>query len=137
MNKLREIAQPHIQILGWQPDHIVKQYMARAKAFVYAACEDFGIALVEAQACGTPVIAYGLGGALETVRDIRTHPDTGTGILFKTQTIEALVDAVEKFLDSQDLYDYGYIQTHANQFSRQVFAERYLHFVNQCREKRV
>jgi glycosyltransferase involved in cell wall biosynthesis len=137
MNKLREIAQPHIQILGWQPDHIVKNYMSRAKAFVYAACEDFGIALVEAQACGTPVIAYGAGGALETVRDIQTHPDTGTGILFKIQTVGALVDAVEKFVDQQHLYSYEYIQTHANQFSRQVFAERYLSFVNECREKGV
>jgi glycosyltransferase involved in cell wall biosynthesis len=137
MNKLREIAQPHISILGWQPDHIVKNYMSRAKAFVYAACEDFGIALVEAQACGTPVIAYGSGGALETVRDIQTHPDTGTGILFKMQTVGALIDAVEKFADNQHLYNYQYIQTHANQFSRQVFAERYLSFVNECREKRV
>ncbi|MFN7658100.1 MAG: glycosyltransferase, partial [Dolichospermum sp.] len=136
-DKLREIAQPHIQILGWQPDHIVKKYMARAKAFVYAACEDFGMALVEAQACGTPVIAYGAGGALETVRDIRTHPDTGTGILFKMQTVGALVDAVEKFVDHQHLYNYEYIQKHANQFSRQVFAERYLSFVHQCREKRL
>lgn len=95
------------------------------------------MALVEAQACGTPVIAYGAGGALETVRDIRTHPDTGTGILFKMQTVGALVDAVEKFVDHQHLYNYEYIQKHANQFSCQVFAERYLSFVHQCREKRL
>ena len=118
-------------------NHIVKKYMARAKAFVYAACEDFGIALVEAQACGTPVIALGVGGALETVRDIRTHSDTGTGILFKIQTVGALLDAVEKFVDYQHLYNYEYIQIHANQFSHQIFAKRYLDFVNQCREKRV
>jgi glycosyltransferase involved in cell wall biosynthesis len=62
-----------VQVLGAQPDDVVEKYMAQAKAFVYAAYEDFGIALVEAQACGTPVIAYGAGGALETVRDIRQH----------------------------------------------------------------
>jgi glycosyltransferase involved in cell wall biosynthesis len=89
MKQLQEIANPHIQILGWQPEDVVKTYMARAKAFVYAAREDFGIALVEAQACGTLVIAYGAGGALETVRDIRTCMDTGTGIFFKEQTITA------------------------------------------------
>ncbi|MFM8006600.1 MAG: glycosyltransferase family 4 protein, partial [Dolichospermum sp.] len=90
-----------------------------------------------AQACGTPVIAYGAGGALETVRDIRTDADTGTGILFKMQTVGALVDAVEQFIDHCHLYNYEYIQKHAHQFSRQVFAERYLGFVNECREKRL
>ncbi|MBD2627633.1 MULTISPECIES: glycosyltransferase [Nostocaceae] len=136
MKKLCEIANPHIQILGWQPDDMVKKYMARAKAFVYAACEDFGIALVEAQACGTPVIAYGAGGALETVRDIRTCVDTGTGIFFRSQTVAALVEAVEKFEAYQDFLNYEYIRLHSTQFSRQVFAERYLDFLNQCQEKR-
>lgn len=71
MKQIRQLANSNIQILGWQPDDVVKKYMTKAKAFVYAACEDFGIALVEAQACGTPVIAYGVGGATETVRDVR------------------------------------------------------------------
>ncbi|MEA5549808.1 glycosyltransferase [Anabaena cylindrica UHCC 0172] len=136
MKNLQAIANPDIQILGWQPDDVVKKYMARAKAFIYAACEDFGIALVEAQACGTPVIAYGAGGALETVRDIRACFDTGTGIFFKEQTVIALVDAVEKFEAYQDFLKYEYIRLHATQFSRQVFADNYLGFLNQCQEKR-
>ncbi|MBD0389631.1 MAG: glycosyltransferase, partial [Nostoc sp. C3-bin3] len=82
LEAIRKLAQPNVQVLGFQPDSVVEQYMAHARAFVYAACEDFGIALVEAQACGTPVIAYGAGGALETVRDIRQHPDSGTGLFF-------------------------------------------------------
>src|SRR4028119_1170995 len=82
LEAIGKLAGPNVQILGFQPDPVVEQYMAQAKAFVYAACEDFGIALVEAQACGTPVIAYGAGGALETVLDIREHPQTGTGLLF-------------------------------------------------------
>ena len=97
MDKILKIAKPNIQILGWQPDDMVKKYMASARGFVYAACEDFGIALVEAQACGTPVIAYGAGGALETVRDIRSHGDTGTGIFFQKQSQASLIEAVETF----------------------------------------
>ncbi|MEH1970811.1 glycosyltransferase [Nostoc sp.] len=136
MKKIREMANSNIQILGWQPDNVVKKYMSRAKAFVYAACEDFGIALVEAQACGTPVIAYGAGGALETVRDIRSCVDTGTGIFFRTQTEAALVEAVEKFEVYEGSFSSEYMRSHAAQFSPEIFADRYLDFVNKCNEKR-
>ncbi len=135
MKKISEMANSNIQILGWQPDNVVKKYMSRAKAFVYAACEDFGIALVEAQACGTPVIAYGAGGALETVRDIRSCVDTGTGIFFKTQTEAALVEAVEKFEVYEGSFSCEYMRSHAAQFSPQIFADSYLNFVNKCNEK--
>ena len=134
MAKVSAMAKSHIQILGWQPDKIVKQYMARAKAFVYAACEDFGIALVEAQACGTPVIAYGSGGALETVRDIDSNPTTATGILFKAQTVASLMAAVEKFERCQNYFNSEYVRSHSTQFSRQVFAHNYLSFLAQCYE---
>ncbi len=137
MKHLRAIASPNIQILGWQSDDVVKNYMARAKAFVYAACEDFGIALVEAQACGTPVIAYGAGGALETVRDLRSFPDTGTGIFFKTQVEAALVEAVEKFEMYQSSLNPDYARSHAAQFSGQVFAKRYRDFVDKCNQERL
>ena len=66
--KIQEIAGDNVQLLGYQPDDVLRKYMQHAKAFVFAAEEDFGITPVEAQACGTPVIAYGRGGALETVR---------------------------------------------------------------------
>lgn len=61
LESLRQLAKPNVKILGWQPNDVVDRYMAEASAFVYAAHEDFGIAPVEAQACGTPVIALGLG----------------------------------------------------------------------------
>ncbi len=136
MQKIREIAKPNIKILGWQPDEIVKKYMANAKAFVYAACEDFGIALVEAQACGTPVIAYGVGGAKETVRDIRSCQQTGTGILFDEQKEAALVEAIETFEACADKFNPEYARSHAAGFSGQVFAQRYLEFLHRCIEKR-
>ncbi|KAB8317552.1 glycosyltransferase family 4 protein [Tolypothrix campylonemoides VB511288] len=132
MKKIRRIAKSNIQILGWQANDMVKKYMAYAKGFVYAACEDFGIALVEAQACGTPVIAYGAGGALETVRDVREHGDQATGIFFKEQTEEALVDTIKQFEIYQGKLSPESARVHAAQFSPQIFAQRYLDFLNKC-----
>ncbi len=128
--KIRKLAQPNVQVLGAQPDDVVEKYMAQAKAFVYAAYEDFGIALVEAQACGTPVIAYGAGGALETVRDIRQHPDNPTGLFFGAQTTAALVEAVEKFEADYRVFNPECVRAHAAQFAPKLFAERYLTFLD-------
>ncbi len=129
---IRKLAQPNVQVLGLQPDDVVEKYMSQAKAFVYAAYEDFGIAPVEAQACGTPVIAYGAGGALETVRDIRQHPDTGTGLFFDTQTEAALVEAVEHFEAYHGILNPECAQANAAQFAPSIFEERYLAFLENC-----
>ena len=137
MDKILKIAKPNIQILGWQPDDMVKKYMAYARGFVYAACEDFGIALVEAQACGTPVIAYGAGGALETVRDVRQYGDTGTVIFFQKQTEASLIEAVETFEANREKISSEYASSHAAQFSRLMFASAYLNFVHTCEEKSI
>lgn len=132
LEALRKLAQPNVQLLGFQPDSVVEQYMTRAKAFVYAACEDFGIALVEAQACGTPVIAYGAGGALETVRDIRQHPDSPTGLFFQPQSVEALIEAVKTFEASKDSFNPEEARLNAAGFAPKVFGDRYLAFLEQC-----
>ena len=131
---IRKLAQPNVQVLGFCANTVVEQYMAQAKAFVYAACEDFGIALVEAQACGTPVIAYGAGGALETVRDIRQHPDNGTGLLFQAQNVSALVEAVKTFETLQSAFDPHNGRLNADLFGQKVFSDRYLAFVKHCQE---
>lgn len=129
---LRQMAKPNVQVLGWQPEVVVEKYMAEAKAFVYAACEDFGMAMVEAQACGTPVIAYGAGGALETVADIRQCPDSGTGLFFSAQAEEALIEAVEAFEELQGKFLPQKGRDRAAQFSPKIFQERYLGFLEQC-----
>jgi glycosyltransferase involved in cell wall biosynthesis len=134
LEAIRKLAQPNVQVLGFQPDSVVEQYMARAKAFVYAACEDFGIALVEAQACGTPIIAYGAGGALETVRDIRQHPDIGTGLFFLTQTSAALIEAVKTFEVSTGAFSPDRSRLNAALFAPKVFGDRYLTFLERCHE---
>ncbi len=131
LQALQALAGPTVQILGWQPDAVVQQYMQRAKAFVYAAFEDFGIAPVEAQACGTPVIAYGVGGTAETVRDVRRHGATGTGILFPTQTEAALVAAIAQFEQHQGQIDPEAVRSHALSFRPEVFQQKYLAFLEQ------
>ncbi|MFP1791381.1 glycosyltransferase family 4 protein [Lonsdalea quercina] len=95
MSKVKSLAKPNIELLGYQSDAALIDYMQRAKAFVFAAEEDFGISPVEAQACGTPVIAFGKGGALETVRPLGV--DKPTGLFFEQQTVASLCQAVNDF----------------------------------------
>ncbi|WP_347276433.1 glycosyltransferase [Chroococcidiopsis sp [FACHB-1243]] len=133
--EIRKLAQSHVQILGAQPNDVVEKYMAQAKAFVYAALEDFGIAIVEAQACGTPVIALGAGGALETVRDLHRYPDSATGIFFLEQKVDALVASVEKFEANWVAFDSERIRTQATQFTPKIFEEQFLAFLERsCQE---
>jgi len=132
LEQIKQLAKPNVKIMGAQPDAVVEQYMAQAKAFVYAACEDFGIALVEAQACGTPVIAYGAGGALETVLDIRSHPQTGTGLLFRVQTAASLITAVETFETYEPSFNPESARLQANTFDQNIFAQSYVAFLDRC-----
>lgn len=132
LNQIRQLAKPNVTLLGPQPDGVVEEYMAKAKAFVYAACEDFGIALVEAQACGTPVIAYRGGGALETVIDICQQPKTGTGLFFSPQTPAALVEAVETFSRLQHQFKTESCRQQAAKFTPEIFARSYLAFLEEC-----
>jgi glycosyltransferase involved in cell wall biosynthesis len=95
MEKAKELATPNVTLMGYQSFAVLLHHMQRARAFVFAAEEDFGIAPIEAQACGTPVIAYGRGGVLETVRGI-DHPEP-TGVFYAEQTPESLIGAVKEF----------------------------------------
>lgn len=137
LKRLRQLAKSNIQILGAQPNAVVEDYMARAKAFVYAAIEDFGIALVEAQASGTPVIAYGVGGASETVLDARQHPEKGTGLLFDEQTPPSAIAAIQFFEQNPGKIHPESCRVQALEFAPQIFRERYLEFVERrCQEFR-
>lgn len=129
---IRQQAKSNITVLGAQPDQVVEQYMAKAKAFVYAACEDFGIAPVEAQACGTPVVAYQGGGALETVRDIRQFPKNGTGVLFSPQTPQGLMKAIETFLEFEHQFNPEGCRSQATKFTPNIFKASYLAFLEDC-----
>jgi glycosyltransferase involved in cell wall biosynthesis len=93
IDRVRALAGPNVTVLGYQGTDVLADHMQRARAFVFAAEEDFGIMPVEVQACGTPVIAFGRGGATETVITEGPHR---TGIFFNEQTVASMVDAVTR-----------------------------------------
>ena len=128
MPKLRAVATPNIELLGYQEFSALKSYMQRAKAFVFAAEEDFGITPVEAQACGTPVIAYGKGGSLETVV---ASPDASkaTGVFFDEQTVESLTAAVRAFDARAGEFMPSVCRTNAERFSIERFRTEFSAYV--------
>ncbi len=91
--RLERIAGDNVTFMGYCSSETIAQTVARARGFVFAAREDFGIALVEAQACGTPVVAYGQGGALETVHGL--HSPRPTGVLFPGASPAPLINAID------------------------------------------
>ncbi|WP_175803284.1 glycosyltransferase family 4 protein [Burkholderia ambifaria] len=128
MQKIRAKAGPNVEIMGYQPFAVLHDRMRRAKAFVFAAEEDFGISVVEAQACGTPVIAYGKGGALETVLEPRSHPNP-TGLFFDEQTPHAIVAAVDDFERAPQRFTPHACRANAERFSADTFRRRFLDYV--------
>ena len=121
--KARADAGPNITFLGYQPQDVMREYLRQAKAFVFAAKEDFGILPVEAQACGTPVIAYGAGGALETVRGLGIAADgeRPTGLFFAEQTVASLAEAVERFEANAAAFSPAACRANALRFSAERF----------------
>lgn len=117
LKKLKKMSADNIHFLGHTGQDLLVEHMQRAKAFVFAAEEDFGIVPIEAQACGTPVIAYGRGGALETVEEGKT------GLFFYNQTDDSILEAIEKFEKIGD-WDYNDIRQHAMKFNKNIFEKR-------------
>jgi glycosyltransferase involved in cell wall biosynthesis len=95
MARLKAKAVPNVELMGQQPLPVLRDHLQRARAFLFAAEEDFGIAPLEAQACGTAVIAYGRGGLLETVRGL--DDPAPTGVFFAAQDPGAVRDTVARF----------------------------------------
>ena len=123
--RLKPLFGENITWLGFQPTHVLRDYMRRCRAFIFAAREDFGIMPLEAQACGTPVIAFGEGGTKETV--LGEAIPGRTGLFFPVQTADAIRAAVQEFQDldikAQDC------RTHAESFSNQRFRVQFQEFV--------
>lgn len=128
--KIRGKKTPNVELLGYQSFEVLKHYMQRAKGFVFAAEEDFGITPVEAQACGTPVIAFGKGGALETIRGIGKS-DLPTGLFFYEQTAQSIVEAINQFEENFSSITYESCRENAMRFSTELFRREFKAFVDE------
>jgi len=121
--RIQKRAAPNIEFLGYQPDETVAQLLANAGGFVCAAEEDFGIAMVEAQAAGCPVIAYKAGGALETVVEGKT------GLFFEEPSAQSLIEAIKRFNESVGCFRHGDMVDNAQRFSKARFTKSFQEFV--------
>ena len=121
-----DMAKDNIKFMGRLSDEEITSYYAKSKAFIFPGEEDFGITPIEAQASGTPVIAYGRGGALDTVVDGKS------GVLFHEQSVDALVEAVRVFEKQGVSWNAEQIKNHTQQFSLLHFQTRFKEYVKQC-----
>lgn len=122
---------PNIEVLGYQNDQILHDYLSKAKAFVFAAEEDFGIIPVEAQSFGCPVIAFAKGGALETVIGINQDSMNPTGVFFNEQTVDCIEGALLTFETNYKLFNAETCHNNAMRFSNTIFRQQFTDFVNE------
>ncbi|AMO23122.1 glycosyltransferase family 4 protein [Ramlibacter solisilvae] len=129
MPRLRAMCPPNVELMGWQPAEAVERHLQAARAFLFAAYEDFGISPIEAQACGTPVIAYGAGGSLETVR--AGGAPQPTGLYFNEQSAAALAQAVQDFEAMGSAFDPHACREWAERFGEERFQRKFAQVVDQ------
>jgi glycosyltransferase involved in cell wall biosynthesis len=140
-DRLRRIANGNIELMGWQSDETVRNQYAACKALIFPGIDDFGIVPLEAQASGKPVIAYGKGGALETIIHINNdklkiksengQSQKATGVLFYEHTPDALAEAVSYFEDIRNIFDRHEIRKNAEPFDRAIFKGKIKDYIEQ------
>jgi glycosyltransferase involved in cell wall biosynthesis len=133
--RLRARASGDVHFLGWQPDRVVRDHMRRCRALLFPGEEDFGIVPVEAQACGTPVIAYERGGATETVIGPNDGPEP-TGLFFSEQNAPALIDAIEDFERGGREFSSQAARRQALRFNKRRFEAELFAYLENCLERK-
>ncbi len=123
MKKIKSLAGKNVDVLGFQSDETIRELVSKARAFIFAADEDFGIVAVEAQAAGIPVLAYGKGASLETIVADKT------GLFFPKQEVADLCNAIEQFEKKEKKFDPKEIRKHAETFSEDRFKREFKQFV--------
>ena len=127
--KIRDRAGANVRLLGRQPMPVLRDLLQRARAFVFAAEEDFGIAPLEAQACGTPVIAFGKGGVLETLRGL--DDPAPTAVFYDEQSVPALIQAIGRFDEETHRIGEGACRQNAERFSVDRFRRQFSGYIDQ------
>ncbi|WP_148339780.1 glycosyltransferase family 4 protein [Aquicella siphonis] len=133
LEKIRSKAGANVEVQGYQSDETLISHMQHAKALIFAAEEDFGLIPLEAQACGTPVIAYGKGGTLETVRGLTDAAPTG--VFFPEQTTAAIQRAVQAFESNPELFTVDNCVHNAARFTPEIFRASFMRFVDEKMHK--
>jgi glycosyltransferase involved in cell wall biosynthesis len=128
--RLAQRAGPTVAMLGWTDNTQIRDQLRRARALLFPAHEDFGIVPLEAQACGTPVLAFGRGGALETVLPA-DGAQVGTGLLFDRQTPESLAEAIRRLESGADRLDPVLARTHAERFDTGRFEQELVGYLEE------
>jgi glycosyltransferase involved in cell wall biosynthesis len=141
--RLRALAGPTVRFLGWQPDEVIREHYRRCRALLFPGEEDFGIVPLEAQACGAPVIAFGRGGATETVVPLESKPvphapgfgfHEPTGLWFAEQTVDCLIAALERFEWKAEQFHPAAARRQAVRFNKQRFASELFGFLAEVLE---
>lgn len=127
--RLQRLAADNVDFLGFKSDEVVREYMQNCRAFIFPGEEDFGIAPVEAMACGKPVLAYNKGGLTESM-----IPGV-TGQLFDEQSLESMEAALTQLLINEKNYDAKKIRKHAEQFSQAAFEKKMRDLIETARMK--
>ncbi|MDQ6619126.1 MAG: glycosyltransferase [Pseudomonadota bacterium] len=128
-SRIQATASSNVRLLGRIPDDERDAWLSQARAFVFAAEEDFGIAPLEAQAMGTPVIAFRKGGSLETINDLDSPEPTG--VLFEAQTAAGIVEAIHTFEANRDRIDPDACRRNAARFAAPRFRREFMEFVDE------